>query len=60
MSFSRGRPSFKEKPHFIALVDGVNFKLKENETVGLVGWSGCGKTTISGTILFLGKSLQAV
>mgnify|MGYP006415689927 FL=1 len=27
-------------------VDGVNFDIKEGETVGLVGESGCGKTTI--------------
>ena len=34
-------------------VDGVSFYLKETETVGLVGESGCGKTTIGRTILRL-------
>jgi oligopeptide/dipeptide ABC transporter ATP-binding protein len=34
-------------------VDGVSFNLKENETMGLVGESGCGKTTIGRTILRL-------
>ena len=34
-------------------MDGVSFYLKENETVGLVGESGCGKTTIGRTILRL-------
>src|SRR3989442_2749753 len=38
---------------FIAAVDGVSFYLKEHETVGLVGESGCGKTTIGRTILRL-------
>ena len=37
----------------IAAVDGVSFYLKENETVGLVGESGCGKTTIGRTVLRL-------
>jgi oligopeptide/dipeptide ABC transporter ATP-binding protein len=37
----------------IPAVDGVSFYLKENETVGLVGESGCGKTTIGRTVLRL-------
>jgi oligopeptide/dipeptide ABC transporter ATP-binding protein len=39
----------------IPAVDGASFYLKENETVGLVGESGCGKTTIGRTILRLEK-----
>lgn len=42
-----------EKTQSIPAVDGVSFYLKENETVGLVGESGCGKTTIGRTILRL-------
>jgi oligopeptide/dipeptide ABC transporter ATP-binding protein len=34
-------------------VDGVTFKLKKGETLGLVGESGCGKTTIGRCILRL-------
>jgi oligopeptide transport system ATP-binding protein len=46
--------TFKEQ-QFIPAVDGASFYLKENETVGLVGESGCGKTTIGRTILRLEK-----
>src|SRR5574337_258374 len=45
--------AFKEKQQSIPAVDGVSFYLKEHETVGLVGESGCGKTTIGRTILQL-------
>ena len=44
--------TFKEQQS-IPAVDGASFYLKENETVGLVGESGCGKTTIGRTILRL-------
>ncbi len=38
--------------HFKA-VDGVNFKLRKGMTLGLVGESGCGKTTLGRSILRL-------
>jgi oligopeptide transport system ATP-binding protein len=44
--------AFKERQP-IPAVDGASFYLKENETMGLVGESGCGKTTIGRTILRL-------
>lgn len=38
---------------YIKAVDGVNFFIRENEVLGLVGESGCGKTTVGRTILRL-------
>ena len=40
----------------VKAVDGVSFNVREGETFGLVGESGCGKTTISRTILRLQKA----
>ena len=37
----------------IKAVDDVSFTIKEGETLGLVGESGCGKTTVSQTMLRL-------
>ena len=45
---------FKTKP--LKAVDGVSFRINKGETLGLVGESGCGKTTVGRTILHLYKS----
>jgi oligopeptide/dipeptide ABC transporter, ATP-binding protein, C-terminal domain len=37
----------------VKAVDGVTFEIKKGETLGLVGESGCGKTTLGRTILRL-------
>jgi peptide/nickel transport system ATP-binding protein len=38
---------------YVKAVDDVNFEVYENETLGLVGESGCGKTTLGRTLLRL-------
>ena len=37
----------KSEEHVVAAVDGVSFDVKRGECLGLVGESGCGKTTLS-------------
>ena len=59
---------FKTAHGVLHAVDDVNFTVKRGETLGLVGESGCGKSTIgrlilglhqatSGEILFEGKDI---
>ena len=45
--------AFKGRENVIPAVDDVSFYIKENETMGLVGETGCGKTTIGRTLLKL-------
>ena len=44
---------FRTKP--LKAVDGVSFHINKGETLGLVGESGCGKTTVGRTLLHLYK-----
>jgi oligopeptide/dipeptide ABC transporter ATP-binding protein len=44
---------FRRIVNWVQAVDGVSFTIREGETLGLVGESGCGKSTIGRTILHL-------
>ena len=43
----------KRVVNWVQAVDGVNFTIRKGETLGLVGESGCGKTTVGMTMLRL-------
>lgn len=68
MYFPVLRGLLQRKVGDVKAVDNVNFSLKKGETLGLVGESGCGKTTVgrcilrlyepsSGQIIFNGENL---
>ena len=44
---------FQRKAGSVRAVDGISFSIAKGETLGLVGESGCGKTTAGRTILNL-------
>jgi oligopeptide transport system ATP-binding protein len=44
---------FQRTTGYVKAVDGVSFHINRGETLGLVGESGCGKTTVGRTILRL-------
>ena len=46
---------FQRKVADVKAVDGVTFDMKRGETLGLVGETGCGKTTLGRMILLLYK-----
>jgi len=46
---------FQRKVADVKAVDGVTFDIKRGETLGLVGESGCGKTTLGRLVLLLYK-----
>ena len=48
---------FGQTTGYVKAVDGVTFNLKRGTTMGLVGESGCGKTTTGRTVLRLYDSM---
>ena len=55
MHFPIYRGVFRRQVGAVRAVDGVSFDVKRGETLGLVGESGCGKSTTGRTILQLYK-----
>lgn len=51
--FAIGGKGFRRKREVVRAVDGVSFDVQRGETFGLVGESGCGKSTIARCILRL-------
>ena len=45
------RGVFRKPSGFVHAVDGVDFHIRQGETLGLVGESGCGKTTIGRCVI---------
>jgi len=50
------KPNWFAKPKIYKAINNISFKLYEGETLGLVGESGCGKTTLGNAILQLDKA----
>ena len=51
--FPLGGGLFSKKQQVVQAVNGISFKVKRGETLGIVGESGCGKSTAGRTIIRL-------
>lgn len=51
--FPLGQSWLEKNKSYVKAVDGVTFDVKKGKTIGIVGESGCGKTTLGRTILRL-------
>ncbi|WP_026884466.1 ABC transporter ATP-binding protein [Clostridium akagii] len=51
--FDVNKGMFAKKKSYVKAVDDVSFIIKKGETLGIVGESGCGKTTMGRTLLKL-------
>ncbi|MFP3952773.1 MAG: dipeptide ABC transporter ATP-binding protein [Candidatus Acetothermia bacterium] len=48
------------KSHPVRAVNGVNLTLEKSQTIGIVGESGCGKTTLARTIIGLSEATEGL
>ena len=51
--FPIGKNFLSKNQKYLKAVDNISFNLKRGKTVGIVGESGCGKTTMGRTVLRL-------
>lgn len=51
--FKLKKPLLEKHQSYLKAVDDVSFEIKKGETLGLVGESGCGKTTLGRTLIRL-------
>ena len=51
--FEVSKNVFSRNKKIIKAVDGISFDIKAGETLGLVGQSGCGKTTTARSLCLL-------
>lgn len=51
--YTRNKWIFSGKSDYCRAVDGVSFTISRGNTMGLVGESGCGKSTVGKTLLNL-------
>ncbi|MCB1467714.1 MAG: ABC transporter ATP-binding protein [Rhizobiaceae bacterium] len=51
--FTLGSGLFSGRPTVVQAVDGVSFQVRKGETLGIVGESGCGKSTMARLVLDL-------
>ncbi|MGL4392216.1 MAG: ABC transporter ATP-binding protein [Fusobacteriaceae bacterium] len=51
--FDQKKKLFSKEKRILKAVDGVSLEIKKGETLGLVGESGCGKTTLGRTLIKL-------